>query len=60
MMDLVVRTPRAPKKGETVIGTSFQRFPGGNGANQAVAAARLGAKVTMAGKVGQDVFGTKW
>lgn len=57
MMDLVVRTPRAPKKGETVIGASFQRFPGGKGANQAVAAARLGAKVTMAGKVGQDVFG---
>lgn len=57
MMDLVVRTPRAPKEGETIIGTSFNRFPGGKGANQAVAAARLGARVTMAGKLGQDVFG---
>jgi sugar/nucleoside kinase (ribokinase family) len=41
MMDLVVRTPRAPQEGETVIGTSFNRFPGGKGANQAVAAARI-------------------
>lgn len=57
MMDLVVRTPRAPKEGETIIGTSFNRFPGGKGANQAVAVARLGARVTMAGKLGQDVFG---
>jgi len=57
MMDLVVRAPRAPQEGETVIGTSFNRFPGGKGANQAVAAARLGADVTMAGKLGQDVFG---
>ena len=57
MMDLVVRTPRAPQEGETIIGTSFNRFPGGKGANQAVAAARLGARVTMAGKLGQDVFG---
>jgi len=57
MMDLVVRAPRAPQEGETIIGTSFGRFPGGKGANQAVAAARLGAAVTMAGKLGDDVFG---
>jgi ribokinase len=57
MMDLVVRTPKAPENGETIIGTSFSRFPGGKGANQAVAAARLGGNVTMAGKVGVDEFG---
>lgn len=57
MIDLVVRTPRAPKSGETVIGSSFNRFLGGKGANQAVAAARLGASVTMAGKLGKDFFG---
>lgn len=57
MMDLVVRTDKVPEMGETVIGKSFGRFPGGKGANQAVAAARLGAQVTMAGKLGQDVFG---
>lgn len=57
MMDLVVRTPRIPSDGETVIGLSFGRFPGGKGANQAVAAARLGADVTMIGKLGTDGFG---
>lgn len=57
MMDLVVRSPRAPETGETIIGSSFARFPGGKGANQAVAAARLGAHVTMAGKLGKDGFG---
>lgn len=57
MMDLVVRTSRIPVAGETVIGTSFGRFPGGKGANQAVAAARLGAVVTMIGKAGADDFG---
>src|SRR5690625_2808477 len=57
MMDRVVRTPRTPADGETIIGTNFQRFPGGKGANQAVAAARLGADVIMAGKLGQDEFG---
>ncbi|NLU55468.1 MAG: ribokinase [Firmicutes bacterium] len=60
MMDLVVRTPRVPKNGETIIGTSFNRFPGGKGANQAVAAARLGGAVTMAGKVGSDDFGDEF
>lgn len=56
-MDLVVRTPQFPRSGETVFGSSFNRFPGGKGANQAVAAARLGADVTMVGKVGCDEFG---
>lgn len=59
MMDLVVRTPRAPENGETIIGESFSRFPGGKGANQAVSAARLNGKVTMAGKVGTDLFGNE-
>lgn len=57
MMDLIVRTERIPKEGETVIGKEFQRAPGGKGANQAVAAARLGARVTMVGRVGDDLFG---
>lgn len=56
-MDLVYRTKRIPSEGETVIGTSFGRYPGGKGANQAVAAARLGAQVTMVGKLGCDSFG---
>jgi ribokinase len=60
MMDLVVRTPRYPQSGETVIGSSFAKFPGGKGANQAVAAARLGVDVTMAGKVGSDPFGDEF
>lgn len=57
MMDLVIRAKRAPEAGETVIGESFDRFPGGKGANQAVAAARLGGEVIMAGKLGNDLFG---
>ena len=57
MMDLVVRTPRVPENGETIIGSSFRRFPGGKGANQAVSAARLGGNVTMVGKLGSDLFG---
>lgn len=56
-MDLVVRTPRHPQIGETIIGHNFQTFPGGKGANQAVAAARLGGKVKMVGRVGTDSFG---
>ena len=59
MMDLVVRTPRVPENGETVIGSSFRRFPGGKGANQAVSAARLGGHVTMVGKLGRDLFGNE-
>jgi ribokinase len=57
MMDLVVQTPRVPREGETVIGNSFAIFPGGKGANQAVAASRLGGSVALAGKLGTDYFG---
>jgi ribokinase len=56
-MDLVVHAPRHPLPGETLIGSHFQTFPGGKGANQAVAAARLGARVCMIGRVGIDTFG---
>jgi ribokinase len=56
-MDLVVRTPRHPQPGETILGSDFHTFPGGKGANQAVAAARLGAAVKMIGRVGEDSFG---
>ena len=56
-LDLVVRAPRIPVAGETLIGTEFQTFPGGKGANQAVAAARLGAEVAIIGKLGKDAFG---
>ncbi|HKV44682.1 MAG TPA: ribokinase [bacterium] len=56
-MDLVVKAPRLPRVGETVAGGSFATFPGGKGANQAVAAARLGARVAMVGRVGRDAFG---
>lgn len=55
--DLVVRTPRMPIKGETIIGGPFFTGPGGKGANQAVAAARVGADVTMVVKLGADSFG---
>lgn len=56
-MDLVVRVARHPIVGETLLGGEFQTFPGGKGANQAVAAARLGAPVRMIGCVGSDAFG---
>ncbi|MBR2339091.1 MAG: ribokinase [Clostridia bacterium] len=56
VMDLICSTPRFPKSGETIIGTTFSTAPGGKGANQAVQAARLGANVTMVGKVGKDAF----
>lgn len=56
-MDLVVRMPQIPRPGETLLGGVFKTFPGGKGANQAVAAARLGARVTMIGCVGSDTFG---
>ena len=55
--DLVVRTPRFPQPGETISGDDLQVIPGGKGANQAVAAARLGASVSMLGRVGKDNFG---
>lgn len=55
-MDLVVRSPRIPQPGETIIGTDFHTVPGGKGANQAVAAARLGVQVSMVGRVGRDAY----
>ena len=56
-MDLVIQVPTIPKLGETVLGNNFATFPGGKGANQAVAAARLGASVAMVGQVGADTYG---
>jgi ribokinase len=56
-MDLVARTAQIPLAGQTLIGSDFATTPGGKGANQAVAAARLGYRVEMAGAVGEDVFG---
>jgi len=58
-IDLVGATQRIPLAGETVEGLSFRTFPGGKGANQAVAAARLGASVTILGKLGTDAFGAQ-
>ncbi len=57
-MDLVAVSKKRPKAGETVIGEAFHTIPGGKGANQAVAAARLGANVAMVGAVGNDNYGT--
>lgn len=56
-MDLVARSPRLPTPGETLTGHNFFTAPGGKGANQAVAAARLGTATKMIGRVGSDVFG---
>ncbi len=56
-MDLVSRVPRLPLPGETLRGSDFFTAPGGKGANQAAACARLGAEVAMIGRVGEDVFG---
>ena len=55
-MDLVVRTIRFPQPGETVFGDKFGMFPGGKGANQAVASAKLGTKTFFVGKMGKDIF----
>jgi len=57
--DLVVTADRLPLPGETITGKSFATFQGGKGANQAVAAAKLGASVTLIGKVGSDAFGSE-
>jgi len=56
-MDLVTEVAHLPRPGETVLGREFARYPGGKGANQAVAAARMGVKVAFFGKVGDDLFG---
>ncbi|MGW6566229.1 ribokinase [Streptomyces sp. NPDC054975] len=58
-MDLVAFVSRAPARGETVTGREFRTIPGGKGANQAVAAARAGADVSMIGAVGTDDFGQR-
>lgn len=58
-MDLVVRVPKLPRPGDTVLGDRLLTVPGGKGANQAVAAARLGAEVRMIARVGGDAFGTE-
>ncbi|WP_028452135.1 ribokinase [Chitinilyticum aquatile] len=58
-MDLVTTASQFPRPGETLTGQGFATYPGGKGANQAVAAARLGAEVSMLGCVGNDAFGTE-
>ncbi|GLX14126.1 ribokinase [Pseudomonas straminea] len=58
-MDLIVRAPRLPRGGETLTGHDFSTAAGGKGANQAVAAARLGAQVAMVGCVGADAYGAR-
>jgi len=57
--DLVVSTPRLPKPGETLLGGAFKQYAGGKGANQAVAAARAGARVAFVGRCGADDLGAK-
>lgn len=56
-MDLVTRVSRLPLPGETLMGTEFFTTPGGKGANQAVAAAKLGVATTLVGRVGNDDWG---
>src|SRR5262245_11681769 len=56
-IDLIFRTPRLPRPGETLAGHGFRLDFGGKGANQAVLAARLGARVAMISRVGRDLFG---
>src|SRR5256885_5407795 len=58
-MDVVATADRHPKVGETVAGQQVLYFPGGKGANQAVAASRLGAKTTLIGRLGKDAFGAE-
>jgi ribokinase len=57
--DLVIKTPRLPAPGETLHGEELRTIPGGKGANQAAAAARLGTWVAMVGRVGKDEFGPR-
>src|ERR1035438_5041332 len=58
-MDMVLEVSRMPHPGESLVGQRYSRIPGGKGANQAVGLARLGAAVTLAGKVGRDADGAK-
>ena len=58
-MDLVVKSPRIPVSGETILGGDFLMVPGGKGANQAVAIAKLGAHAILVARLGDDVFGHK-
>jgi ribokinase len=58
-MDVVASAPQHPKVGETVLGRDLFFFPGGKGANQAVAAARLGVQVSLIGRIGRDDFGAQ-
>ena len=58
-MDLATYVEKAPQRGETVTGRGFRTIPGGQGANQAIAAAPAGATVSMTGTVGDDAFGTR-
>jgi ribokinase len=58
-IDLVVKSQRLPSRGETILGGQFLMVPGGKGANQAVAAAKLGAQVYFIAKLGEDIFGTQ-
>jgi len=58
-MDLVVKAPRMPVAGETIHGEDLRNIPGGKGANQAAAIAKLGGRVAMVGRVGNDAFGSR-
>jgi ribokinase len=58
-MDLVVRVAKQPRPGETILGSDYEAHPGGKGANQVVAAARLGGEVRFVGCVGSDAFGER-
>jgi len=57
--DMIIRVPRIPRPGETILGGEFTMAGGGKGANQAVAAARAGGRVTLVARVGDDVFGER-
>ncbi|MDX1700979.1 MAG: PfkB family carbohydrate kinase, partial [Melioribacteraceae bacterium] len=56
--DMIIKVEHLPKPGETIIGREFIKAAGGKGANQAVAASRLGGQVTFVARVGDDIFGS--